>query len=90
MTAQNLLATVFRQPILDLSAYKVANAANLIKLDAMENPYHWPEDMVNEWLEELRLAELNRYPDPYAHSLVQTLTALNQLSEQTDLLLGIF
>lgn len=88
MTLQNLLATVFRKPILALSAYKVADAANLIKLDAMENPYHWPDALVDAWLEQLRHAELNRYPDPCATKLAQTLKALNQIPEQSGLLLG--
>ena len=37
-----------------MSAYKVADAQGLIKLDAMENPYNWPEDIKKDWLETLK------------------------------------
>jgi len=53
-----------RPEIRALSAYHVPPSADFIKLDAMENPYHWPEAMVEEWLAVLRDVSLNRYPDP--------------------------
>jgi len=53
-----------RPEIRALSAYHVPPSADFIKLDAMENPYHWPEAMVEEWLTVLRDVSLNRYPDP--------------------------
>jgi len=53
-----------RAEIRALSAYHVSDSADFIKLDAMENPYHWPEAMVEEWLAVLRGVSLNRYPDP--------------------------
>jgi len=37
-----------------MSAYKVADAHGLIKLDAMENPYTWPEDIKTAWLDVLK------------------------------------
>ncbi len=47
---QNLVSTIFRKEILSMSAYKIAEAKNLIKLDAMENPYIWPEKIKeNGW-----------------------------------------
>lgn len=58
-----------RPEIRALSAYHVPPSADLIKLDAMENPYHWPEAMVEEWLAVLRDVSLNRYPDPSPASL---------------------
>ena len=33
------IAAIFRKEVLAMSAYKVADAYGLIKLDAMENPY---------------------------------------------------
>ena len=38
-----------RPEIRALSAYHVPDPGKMIKLDAMENPYHWPEEMVNEF-----------------------------------------
>jgi histidinol-phosphate aminotransferase len=52
-----------------LQAYHVPEAGDLIKLDAMENPYCWPQWLVDAWLEELRGTTLNRYPDPAAGAL---------------------
>ena len=62
-----------RPEILALDAYHVAPAGNMVKLDAMENPYHWPQSMVDEWLEILRDVHVNRYPDPIAAELKEEL-----------------
>ena len=71
-----------------MAAYKVADAKGFIKLDAMENPYGWPEDIKKEWLEALKECPLNRYPDPEARHLALTIRRSNQLSDQFDVLLG--
>lgn len=71
-----------------MSAYKVADATGLIKLDAMENPYSWTENIKTDWLETLRDCPLNRYPDPEARQLTATIKRLNQIPDQFDVLLG--
>lgn len=83
-----LITSVFRKEVLALSAYKVADAEGLIKLDAMENPYSWPEEIKTRWLQTLKDCPLNRYPDPEARTLVATIRRQNQISEQWDILLG--
>ncbi len=88
MNNSALISTVFRKEVLAMAAYKVANAQGYIKLDAMENPYSWPEEIQNQWLEHLKDCQLNRYPDPEAVQLVNTIRAINQLPEQFDILLG--
>jgi histidinol-phosphate aminotransferase len=88
MTQFDLISSVFRKEVLAMAAYKVADAQGLIKLDAMENPYNWPEDIKKDWLEALKDCPLNRYPDPEARHLVQTIKHLNQISDQFDVLLG--
>jgi histidinol-phosphate aminotransferase len=89
MTENNThLTTLFRPEILGMSAYKVADAQGFIKLDAMENPYTWPEDVIDAWLEALRGCALNRYPDPRARQLAATLRQQIGLSENGELLLG--
>ncbi len=77
-----------RPQIRELSAYHVPDATGLIKLDAMENPYHWPEDKISEWLELLRTAELNRYPDPRARALKERLREVMAVPEDAAILLG--
>ena len=82
------ISSLFRKEVLAMSAYKVADATGLIKLDAMENPYNWPEDIKKNWLETLKDCPLNRYPDPEAGHLTATIKRLNQISDQFDVLLG--
>ncbi|WP_333875872.1 histidinol-phosphate transaminase [Methylobacter sp.] len=88
MTQSNLISSIFRKEVLAMSAYKVADATGLIKLDAMENPYSWPEDIKKSWLETLKNCPLNRYPDPEARQLTATIKRLNQIPDRFDVLLG--
>ena len=88
MTAtQGLIQTVFRKEVLALSAYHVADAQGMIKLDAMENPYRWPEEITAQWLERLHECHLNRYPDPDASQLTATLKRMNNISDHYGCLL---
>ena len=56
-----------------LSAYKVAPSDGFVKLDAMENPYQWSEELNQQWLNHLSHAAINRYPDPDPESLKHSL-----------------
>ena len=71
-----------------LSAYAVADARGLIKLDAMENPYPWPAELEDAWLERLREVEINRYPDPRAAGLKTRLRQVMEIPQAAGLLLG--
>lgn len=71
-----------------MAAYQVADASGLIKLDAMENPYQWPAEITEQWLEKLRHCQLNRYPDPDAKQLEAIVRKLNQIPAQFDILFG--
>ncbi len=77
-----------RPEIRQLSAYHVADPADCIKLDAMENPYGWPEAMLEEWQQLTWSAKLNRYPDPAASSLVQTIRKTFNTPDGMGILLG--
>ena len=88
MTINKIISSVFRKEVLAIEAYVVADAKGLIKLDAMENPYGWPEHIKNNWLEALRDCQLNRYPDPDAKELSKIIKELNQLSDEFGVLLG--
>lgn len=88
MTLASLITHIFRKEVLAMSAYKVHDASGLIKLDAMENPYNWPEDLTKNWLETLSACELNRYPDPEAKELTTTIRNNNQIPEAFEILLG--
>ncbi|HEB78427.1 MAG TPA: histidinol-phosphate transaminase [Methylothermaceae bacterium] len=78
----------FRPDILAASAYHVPAFKGPIKLDAMENPYAWPPEMVDAWLEHLRRAHPNRYPDPQAADLKACLRRFAAIPDNAELLLG--
>ena len=83
-----LLDRWVRPEIRAISAYQVPDASGMIKLDAMENPYGWPESLRDDWLNALRDAELNRYPDPRARELQATLREAMSIPSGMDVLLG--
>lgn len=79
---------MLRPEVLALSAYHVPDSKGYIKLDAMENPYSWPEEMVDQWMARLRKAEPNRYPDPACERLKSVLRRANAVPAEAELLLG--
>ena len=82
------LESLVRPEIRALRAYHVPESSGLIKLDAMENPYTWPESLQAEWLETLLGLELNRYPDPQGRALQAALREAMEIPENMGLLLG--
>ena len=74
--------------VIELSAYHVVDASGFVKLDAMENSYSWPQEIVEEWLERLRQCQPNRYPDPSASKLKSVIRVCNDIPDSGELLLG--
>jgi histidinol-phosphate aminotransferase len=83
-----LIARLIAPEVRALSAYAVADAAGLIKLDAMENPYPWPAQLKEEWVDRLRAVDVNRYPDPKDARLNARLRDVLGVPSSADLLLG--
>ena len=81
-------AELIRPDILALSAYHVADARGLVKLDAMENPYRLPAELAAELGERLRAAEINRYPDPRSPALKASLRRAFGIDARHEILLG--
>ncbi|MBF8268710.1 MAG: histidinol-phosphate aminotransferase [Gammaproteobacteria bacterium] len=77
-----------RPSVLATSAYHVQNAAGLVKLDAMENPYTWPAEIKQSWLNCLADAEINRYPSADATVLKESLRTAFTIPADMELLLG--
>lgn len=77
-----------RPEIRSLSAYHVPDAAGMVKLDAMENPYTWPEALRREWQALLARVDVNRYPDPHAQALADRLRKAMGIPDGMALLLG--
>ena len=78
-----------RPEIRALAAYHVPPSGASVKLDAMENPYPWPDAAIrDEWAQALAAVGVNRYPDPRGERVVQRLRAHIELACGQDLLLG--
>ena len=74
--------------ILTMQAYHVPSSAGLLKMDAMENPYTWPEDLRQKWLHELEDIPVNRYPDAAAQTLKDKLRAVMLVPDNVSIMLG--
>lgn len=83
-----LVDRVVRDDIRALTAYHVQDAAGLVKLDAMENPYELPPSVRQEIMVLATAAELNRYPDSDARELKAALRASMNVPQGMELLLG--
>jgi histidinol-phosphate aminotransferase len=84
----DFVATVVRPEIRALTAYEVANAAGLIKLDAMENPYRLPPDVRAKIAAAVTDVPVNRYPDGGAASVKAALREAFAIPESFGLVLG--
>jgi histidinol-phosphate aminotransferase len=88
MSIQKRIQSLIRPEILELKAYGVADPGDLIKLDAMENPYPWPAEIKKQWLTMLESVDVNRYPDPAARQLMGPLHAAMGIPREQAILLG--
>ena len=77
-----------RPDVLSTSAYHVQEASGQIKLDAMENPYIWPAEIKQSWLNCLTHAAINRYPSADARVLKAKLRHAFSIPQDLGLLLG--
>lgn len=77
-----------REEVLALSAYHVGEAAGMVKLDAMENPYALPPALRREIAELVAGAAINRYPNPQAPELKARLRQAMAIPEAFDILIG--
>jgi histidinol-phosphate aminotransferase len=82
------VVSLVRPEILALKAYGVADPGDLIKLDAMENPYEWPAEIKRAWAERLQAVSINRYPDAGARRLRTSLRQAMGVPRDMELLLG--
>ncbi len=77
-----------RPNIQSINAYHIPDSGNMIKLDAMESPFPLSEELIRQYLAYLADSELNRYPNPNATELQQTLRELMGIPEEFGILLG--
>lgn len=88
MKNNDLITSLIRPEVRELKAYHVPDASGFIKLDAMENPYTWPEALKQEWLKLLHDVSINRYPDPAAQVLRAQLKDSLNVPKGMEVLLG--
>jgi histidinol-phosphate aminotransferase len=81
---------LIRPEIRAIEGYHVPENTGLIKLDAMENPYSWPDDLIQLWLLEMQSAahDINRYPDPQAKGVKARLREVMSIPEHLEIILG--
>lgn len=79
---------LIRAEIQALKAYHVPPSTDMIKLDAMENPYELPAALQNEIAQEVAGARINLYPDAGAQHLKQAIRKAVVLPDNMDILLG--
>lgn len=79
---------LIKPAILEAKAYHVPDSSDFIKLDAMENPYVWPDDIKTAWSQYMQQAELNRYPDASTSELRENLAAILNLPDNTAMMFG--
>lgn len=83
-----LIANTIRSDVRAISGYHVADASGFIKLDAMENPYHLPEHLLQELGQRLAAVTLNRYPVASYATLKQRICAQLGVPAGYDVILG--
>ena len=82
------MTSIIRPEIQALTSYHVQPAAGLIKLDAMENPFAFPEALRTGLAAALVEASLNRYPPAGADALKQSIRDAMKVPAELDILLG--
>jgi len=77
-----------RPEIQALAAYHVPDPGDLVKLDAMENPWPWPASLRAQWYAALETVSLNRYPDPGARELQAAMRQAMDVPDAAAIVLG--
>jgi histidinol-phosphate aminotransferase len=76
------ITNLIRPELINLKPYVVHNVPHTIKMDINENPYDMPENIRELIAEEVLRHNFNRYPDPVALELRQSLAS--ELSVDPD------
>jgi histidinol-phosphate aminotransferase len=84
----SLIKKLVRPEILAQSVYHVPAASNMVKLDAMENPYGLPDAIKAEFGAHLAQTQLNRYPVPSYSALKHKICQCFGVPPGFDVLLG--
>ena len=80
--------STIRPEIRAISAYSVAKATGMIKLDAMENPYGLSDEARTQIADAVACVAINRYPDGRGDAVKQALRTNLGLPDGVDVVLG--
>jgi histidinol-phosphate aminotransferase len=80
--------SLVRDDVRALTAYHVAPAEGLVKLDAMENPYGLPPELREAMAKRLARVDVNRYPDPTGARVKASLREAMAIPDCLEILLG--
>jgi histidinol-phosphate aminotransferase len=83
-----MVENLVRPEIRALSAYPVGDASGMVKLDAMENPHQWSDELKQAWAKKIQYADINRYPNAQAPKVKNGLLKAMNVPQQYDCLLG--
>jgi histidinol-phosphate aminotransferase len=86
--AADLAARLVRSDILQMSSYHVPDAAGLLKLDAMENPFELPPPLREALGRRLSDVALNRYPIPTYSGLKEAIRRCFGIPPEAGIVLG--
>jgi histidinol-phosphate aminotransferase len=84
----SLIAKLVKPEVQAMAAYHVADARGMVKLDAMENPYAWPESLQSPLAAALAAADVNRYPDAQASAVRTAVRKAMQLDGRHEVVFG--
>ncbi len=88
MNVNDYINRLVRPEVRQLTAYHVPDPGKMIKLDAMENPYALPEELRADLSKHLKNVAINRYPDPSAAKVVDTIKTTMNIPDELGVLLG--
>ena len=79
---------LIRPDVQSRQAYQVADPGSAIRLNQMENPYGWDDELWSACLSHIRSAEVNRYPDASGKALIRAIRVHDQLADHWGVMLG--
>lgn len=88
MNRDQFIQRIIPQSIIESAAYQVVDSTGMIKLDAMENPYSWPDSLRSSLANRLAACELNRYPDPSARAVRTSIKSWMKIPNALSVLFG--
>lgn len=82
------LKRFFNEAVVNTSAYHVQPSSGLLKLDAMEMRYPYPDEMKKALAANLELVRLNYYPNSKSSSLVSKIRSVFSIPDEFEIMLG--